>query len=201
MAEKVSEKNGGGSGSGGSDSRAVSSGGGFKKWIFVAITVVLVGVAIGWTMFGQGSSGSDGSGGSSETSETSGSIVKNAKIEDVATDGEKVNMYLFWGSTCPHCKAEYAFLESLSAEEKAKFRLYGFEIWGSEDNAALLRKVAEIVGQEAKGVPYLVIEDEVVAGYLDDESTGAKIVKIVDEKFGKKDRKDVFIEEVVKGDE
>ena len=190
------------------------SGGSAKKWIFVAITVILVAVAVGWTVFGSGSglgsSGSDsdsgsgsssGSGGkSAEVVASEGGIIKNAKIEDVATDGKKVNLYLFWGSTCPHCKAEYEFLEGLSAEEKAKFRLYGFEIWGSDENAALLRKVADAIGQEAKGVPYLVIEDEVVAGYLD-ESTGEKIMKIVNEKAGKKNRKDVFINTVIKENE
>lgn len=198
-AKKGERKSAGGvsatSASTGGVSATAASAGGVKKGLFVAATVILVAVAIGWTMFGQNGEGETSSDNTSEVS-GNGSINKNAKIEDVATDGEKVNMYLFWGSTCPHCKAEYEYLEGLGEEEKAKFRLYGFEVWGSDENADLLQKVAGALGQEAKGVPYLVIEDEVVSGYLD-ESTGEKIMEIVNEKFGKKDREDVFIREIL----
>ena len=111
--------------------------------------------------------------------------------DDIKID-EKVNLYLFWGSTCPHCKAEYAFLESLSDEEKSKFRVYGFEVWNNKENASLMKEFAKITNKEVTGVPYLVIGDSVITGYSDDATTGKDIKDLIDKLYTKTDRTDVY---------
>ena len=60
-------------------------------------------------------------------------------------EGEKkaVDIYIFYGKTCPHCEEFFTWTKSLSKEEKAKFNLVKYETWYNTTNSNALTKVAE----------------------------------------------------------
>lgn len=77
-----------------------------------------------------------------------------------------VNLYLFYGEGCPHCAAEEKFLDSY-LKNKDYIKLYKYEVWYNKDNQNNLKEVSNILNKPASGVPYLVIGDDVISGYLD----------------------------------
>ena len=77
-----------------------------------------------------------------------------------------VNLYLFYGEGCPHCAAEEKFLDSY-LKDKNYIKLYKYEVWYNKDNQNNLKEVSNILNKPASGVPYLVIGDDVISGYLD----------------------------------
>ena len=77
-----------------------------------------------------------------------------------------VNLYLFYGDGCPHCAEEKKFIdEYLKTEKSAK--LIKYEVWHSEDNRKTWVKIQDKLNNHENGVPYLIIGDEVIVGYLD----------------------------------
>ncbi len=103
------------------------------------------------------------------------SLKPKVKIEDRVVDpAAKVRLYEFWGNGCPHCAKAAPFLKNLDRELK-ELEVYDYEVWYDTQNQAKQKKVADALGVEAKGVPYIVIGDEVIEGFDDEESTGGKI--------------------------
>ena len=94
-----------------------------------------------------------------------------AKTVDETTPA---TLTLFHSITCPHCKAELAFLEKLQTE-LPQMRVREVEITQYPQNLALLRDVAERLNASAQGVPFAVIGQEYVVGYFNDETTGEEI--------------------------
>ena len=84
-------------------------------------------------------------------------INRNSKIEDIVFEENKVNIYLFWGDGCPHCKEELEFLESIYDEYKKYCNIYAFEVWYNQDNADFMIELADELGEEVSGVPYTII--------------------------------------------
>lgn len=77
-----------------------------------------------------------------------------------------VNLYLFYGDGCPHCAEEEKFIEEyLDTEKSAK--LIKYEVWHSEENRKTWVKIQDKLNNHENGVPYLIIGDEVIVGYLD----------------------------------
>ena len=94
-----------------------------------------------------------------------------------------VNMYLFYGDGCPHCAEEEEFLKDYLDKEKSA-RLIKYEIWHSSENRDILIKVQNKLNNHENGVPYLIIGDHVLVGYID----GITDLKI--KKYVKKYKKD-----------
>ena len=97
--------------------------------------------------------------------EESISTPKEISLENVTYDKNKVNIYLFWGSTCPHCKEEFAFFDEIKEEYGNYYNLYTYEVWQNQDNAKIMNRFATALGEEAKGVPYTVIGDVSFTGF------------------------------------
>ncbi len=77
-----------------------------------------------------------------------------------------VNLYLFYGDGCPHCAEEEKFLdEYLKTEKSAK--LIKYEVWHSDENRKTWLEIQDKLNNHDNGVPYLIVGDEVVVGYLD----------------------------------
>ena len=88
----------------------------------------------------------------------------------------KVTLHLFYGETCPHCKEEEEFLDKyLKGKKDVDLEMY--EVWNNKDNQELLVKVQDALDNHESGVPYLVIGDRVIIGYMagttDDQIDGA----------------------------
>ena len=90
-----------------------------------------------------------------------------------------VNLHLFYGEGCPHCAEEEKFLEKYLKDEP-NVKLNKYEVWHSEKNRQLWVKVQDKLNNHENGVPYLIIGDKVIIGYLSG-NTDVKIKKYVDE--------------------
>lgn len=85
-----------------------------------------------------------------------------------ADEKAKVNVYLFRGEGCPHCEEAIEWFDNtLSKDEEYSkyYELVQYEVWYDQDNSALMDKVAEALGTEASGVPFIVVGDKYFSGF------------------------------------
>ncbi len=82
---------------------------------------------------------------------------------------------LFWGEGCPHCAVAKPFLEGLAREHGVGMR--SFEIYGDEDARRLFAAAGRSYGFEPRGVPTILIGDEVFVGYAEtmDDTLGGRV--------------------------
>ncbi len=112
--------------------------------------------------------------------------------KDYKETDDQVVIYLFRGNGCGYCRAFLTFLNN-SVEEYGKyFKVVSFETWYDEENFNLMSEVSQFMGSQAEGVPFIIIGDQVYAGYSSeyDDSIIATIKSLYDEK----DRYDVIKE-------
>ena len=106
-------------------------------------------------------------------------VYAEGEEEAVAEDSREVVVYFFRGEGCSHCAEAEAWFESIEEDMGDKFRIQDYETWYNEDNAALMKKVAEARGEadSATGVPYIIIGDQSWIGF-DQDYTPEMIDKI-----------------------
>lgn len=105
------------------------------------------------------------------------------------TDHEKINVYIFRGSGCSHCYDALNFLYGLDGEYNDYFKVVTYEVWNDSNNAALAKDVANKLGAEFGGVPFIVIGDKSFGGFGED--TGVNIINTALDFYKSKDYKDV----------
>ena len=84
-------------------------------------------------------------------------------------NAKEVNIYLFYGNGCPHCAALEEYLNTEYKNDK-DLKIYKYEVWYDKDNQKLWKKVQDVTGKEAKGVPYFIIGEQLFQGYNDTSS-------------------------------
>lgn len=87
------------------------------------------------------------------------------EIQNISYNEDKVNIYLFWGDGCPHCENAMQFFESIENEYGKYFVLNKFEVWYNAENKKIYEVFANLMGDEAKGVPYIIIGDKTFKGF------------------------------------
>ena len=87
----------------------------------------------------------------------------------VSLASDKVDAYLFYGRGCPHCAKEIKFFESIK-DKYPDLSIIGYEVYYSQENSLLMQKVANYLGAEGGGVPFLVIGDKYFIGFSEDSS-------------------------------
>lgn len=118
--------------------------------------------------------------------------VKEISLENVTHDKNKVNIYLFWGSTCPHCKEEFAFFDEIKEEYGDYYNLYTYEVWENQENAEIMNRFAAALGEEAKGVPYTVIGDVSFTGF--GETSKEKFIEAIKTKH--QNSSDIYFDKI-----
>lgn len=113
--------------------------------------------------------------------------LKNTSYKE--TD-DQVTIYMFRGQGCSYCRAFLNFLNDISDEYGKYFKLVSFEVWNDSKNNELLDKVASVAGQEAGGVPYIIIGETVFPGYLSDWDDTIKTT--IKSEYDSKDRVDIL---------
>ncbi len=83
-----------------------------------------------------------------------------------ATEKE-INIYLFWGEGCPHCKQEKEWFNDY-LEDNKNVKLHKYEIYNDIKNMENLMKVQELLGNEGSGIPYLVVGNNAIVGFNED---------------------------------
>lgn len=75
-----------------------------------------------------------------------------------------VTIYFFWGDGCPHCEDEKIFLDAL-IKEYPQIKIQDYEVWYDKDNQEILKKAANLMGFEPKGVPITIIGEKIWIGF------------------------------------
>ena len=91
----------------------------------------------------------------------------NIKLDNITKKDGKVNIYLFWGDGCPHCKEEKLFLKSIENEYGNLFNVYEFEVWHNEENEKIMKEFGKAMDDNLIGVPYTIIGKESIKGFND----------------------------------
>jgi cytochrome c biogenesis protein CcdA/glutaredoxin len=99
--------------------------------------------------------------------------------EDTVVDNDKINIYFFWGEGCPHCEKEKAFLKTFQ-EENPDVVVRDYEVWGSRENLNLMMEFAKELDVDVRGVPFTVIGEHYVIGWVSDDYSGGKIEEAVE---------------------
>lgn len=127
-------------------------------------------------------------------------VLKNEEMElknqDYKETDDQITIYLFRGQGCDYCRAFLKYLNSISKEHGDKFKLVSFETWYDQDNATLLDEISSFLEMPADGVPYIIIGDKVIPGYIEEyekEITSAILEEYETKNSGKKTY-DVFEE-------
>jgi cytochrome c biogenesis protein CcdA/glutaredoxin len=84
----------------------------------------------------------------------------------VAADTEPTVLTLFWGQGCPHCEAEWEFLDELGAEYP-ELEILGYEVWYDTANRELFVEAMAGFGLEPRAVPTTIFRDHVWQGFSD----------------------------------
>lgn len=77
---------------------------------------------------------------------------------------DKVTLYLFYGSECPHCADEKEFLKELEKKYSSlEIKLY--EVWHNEENEKLMNQVKEVLDKNNPYVPFTVVGENALTGF------------------------------------
>lgn len=178
-----------------------------KVLLFGVILVALIGLATTAVVIGVNSNKVDteseetATGDSGKSSDSNNSSVKflnkDAKLSDVKKVEGVVNIYMFWGNGCPHCKAQWEWLETLREEYEGKIAVYGFEVFNNSVNRAEMDVFADAMGdKDVNSVPYTIIGNESISGFGNSSTTGKKILEAVEK--AQENGKDIYFDKVVK---
>jgi glutaredoxin len=93
-------------------------------------------------------------------------------------DKNEVNLYFFWGDGCPHCEKEKAFLEKME-DRYPDLNVHYYEIWKNSENRALMIEFGKRLDANVSGVPFTVVGEKYVIGWMDDRNTGSQIEEAI----------------------
>lgn len=133
----------------------------------------------------------------SEAEESENSSFKFAKNTeaDIKSSKDKLNIYIFWGDGCPHCKHLAEYLGEKQSEIGDKISLYTFEVWKDKNNLAFLKSFGKFLGENPKGVPYIIIGNKTYSGFSEtDEETKQEIINLIKTEASKTDKIDKYQE-------
>ena len=88
------------------------------------------------------------------------SDITGSKIQE-----GKINLYLFHGKECPHCREEKEWLKGIEKKYKDYLNVEMFEVWHDDENADVMKKVRDELSVKSEGVPLTVIGDEHFVGF------------------------------------
>lgn len=114
------------------------------------------------------------------------------KLKDYKETDDQVTVYLFRGTGCAYCRAFLTFLNGLEPEYANKIKVVSFDAWYDEPSSILLGNISAFLGEEAGGVPYVIIGEAVFPGYAADYDDAIKAA--INDEYSKKERYDVFEE-------
>lgn len=91
------------------------------------------------------------------------------------TDHEKINVYIFRGNGCGHCRNAVTYFYGLGKEFDDYFNVVLYEVWYNGENSLLGKAVATELGKTFSGVPFIVVGNTSFGGF--GETTGESVVK------------------------
>lgn len=107
-----------------------------------------------------------------------------------AEEKEKVNVYFFKQSGCPHCQEAEEFFNSIEAQYGDLFNIVEYNIAISDESVELMEKVSEKLKDKADGVPYIIVGKESFIGFGD--GTGDAIIEAIKTEYEKEERYNII---------
>lgn len=107
---------------------------------------------------------------------------------NLKVDAKEVNVYIFYGQTCPHCEAALEYLNSI--KDKYELNIYKYEVWNNQENKNLMKEISSFLDFNVRGVPFTIINNTPISGYSK---------KVTDETYRyniKQASKDNFVDKV-----
>lgn len=120
------------------------------------------------------------------------SQLKAVDLSNYKENKDKINVYVFRGSSCGYCLNSVVYFSSIVEKYGKYFNLYTYEVWGNKDNNDLMDEVGDLLGDNVTGVPYIVIGDKSFPGYA--ESMNSDIISAIKDEYNSKDRYDAIEE-------
>ena len=112
---------------------------------------------------------------------------------DIKPSSDKLNIYIFWGDGCPHCKHLSEFLNSHESEIKDYVKIYAFEVWNNSENLNFMKNFGKFLGEAPKGVPYFIIGSKTFSGFSEsDTKTKKQILNTIKEESQKNQKIDKY---------
>lgn len=124
-----------------------------------------------------------------DTLESEGMEIENKDYEETKN---QLTIYMFRGQGCHFCQDFLTYLNSLTKDYGNLFKLRSFEVWNDTTNAGLLKKMGDVTGTSASGVPFIIIGEQVFAGYT--EEWNSDILNAIQTEAAKKEKFDYFEE-------
>ena len=127
--------------------------------------------------------------------------VKAARVTEVpeVTNHEKINIYLFWASWCPHCHDFLEYFSDKYADYSDYFQIVSFQVDQGEGtnatNSSLMGSIGEVLGREGSGIPLIVVGDWFQSGFGSD---GKNIIEQALTAYQNPKYKDVVAETIKK---
>lgn len=126
----------------------------------------------------------------------------NKDYEDVVSNivGEKieenkVNIYLFYSYTCPHCHDEIEYFKQLENKYKDKINIYKYEVIKDKNNLKMMNATKELFQVSSTGVPFTVIGKEYILGF--NETTKDEFTNIIDNYLEEKTNENNIFEKTI----
>ncbi len=86
-------------------------------------------------------------------------------IPVVNASDKEINIHLFYRADCPHCEELQVFLNAY-VKDHSNLKIYKYEVGYNKNNRELFHEVQDLLDKSSSGVPYLVIGNRVITGYL-----------------------------------
>ena len=115
--------------------------------------------------------------------------LKSVDLSNYSESDNKINIYIFRGSSCWHCLDEITWLADNYDLIAEYANVHTFEVWGNKNNSKLMSLVAKQLGTTANGVPFTVVGDKTFGGFS--EEIGSQIVEKVKELYNSEEKKDI----------
>lgn len=117
------------------------------------------------------------------------------------SEKKDINIYLFYGNGCPHCRDEEAFFKEY-LKEHTNVKLYKYEVWYDKENQEKLQDVINLLNVKSSGIPFLVIGNEAIIGFSE-ELTPERISNTINyyENISYEDKTGIYLGIVEKSDE
>lgn len=111
-----------------------------------------------------------------------------------ATGNEKVNVYLFWGSYCPHCHNFIKYMIDNEDLYKDYGKIITYQVDGYENNLELMDEVSKNFDDVNGYIPLIIIGDKFhKEGFGED---GSDIIKAIKDAYEDSNYKDI-VKEVI----
>jgi len=113
-----------------------------------------------------------------------------APIVGEKIENDKINIYLFYSETCPHCHEEIEYFKILETKYKNKINIYKYEVTKNQTNNILMKTTKSLYNLDALGVPFTTIGEEYIYGFSD--NTKDDIETIIDNYLNETKKEKVF---------